>query len=86
MELVDLSKHSKQNDGYKFILVVIDVFSKYAWLISLKSKKAKQIKEGLQKLFSSTKRTPLMIQTDEGKEFLNTIVLNLLREMNIKLY
>ena len=86
MDLVDLSNISKWNKGYKFILVVIDVFSKFAWLIPLKSKEASNVKEGLVSLFSATKRRPAMIQTDKGKEFLNTLILSLLKEERIKLY
>ena len=38
IDLVDMSKPSKNNDGFRFIMVVIDIFTKYAWLGPLKSK------------------------------------------------
>ncbi|RWS07984.1 uncharacterized protein B4U79_05370 [Dinothrombium tinctorium] len=42
-DLVDLQQYHKENSGYKFILTIIDVFSKYAWALPLKKKKAKNI-------------------------------------------
>ena len=38
IDMVDMSKLSKHNDGFKFIMVVIDILSKYAWLKTLKPK------------------------------------------------
>ena len=44
LDLVDLSKLAKENGGHKFLLSVIDVFSKYGWLIPLKSKHSDEIR------------------------------------------
>ena len=38
INLVDMSKLSNHDDGFKFIMVVIDILSKYGWLEPLKSK------------------------------------------------
>jgi hypothetical protein len=84
LDLVDLSKLSRYNAGYKHLLVCIDVLSKYAWIEPLKSKSANAIKEALQKVFLH--RQPLMIQTDKGTEFLNVLVKNMLEEKKIKLF
>ena len=86
MDLVDLSKLSKKNDGYKFILSVIDVLSKYAWLVPLKSKNGKELKIAMDTLFAKTKRRPQIIQTDKGKEFLNFHIQNLFRSYNINFF
>ena len=37
-DLVDMQSLEKQNDGYKYILTVIDIYSRYAWAIKLKTK------------------------------------------------
>ena len=55
MDLVDLSKLSKCNDGYKFFLVVIDMFSNLELLVPLKSKEGKESTEGLFKLNHKSK-------------------------------
>ena len=86
MDLVDLSKLSKYNSGYKYLLVCIDVLSKFAWIEPLKTKTAGELKEAIQKVFLHDNRQPLMIQTDKGTEFLNSLVKNMLKEKNIKLF
>ena len=86
MDLVDLSKLSKYNSGFKYLLVTIDVLSKYAWIEPLKTKTAKELKEAIEKIFSRDGRQPSMIQTDKGTEFLNSLVKNMLRMRKIKLF
>ena len=42
--MVDMKALSKQNKGYKYILMIIDVFSKYGWAIPLNSKTGIEVK------------------------------------------
>ena len=86
MHLVDLSKFSRFNSGYKFILVCIDVFSKYAWVQPLKRKSAMELKLAIKNIFEKDKRHPKLIQTDKGSEFLNVHVRSILAERDIKLF
>jgi hypothetical protein len=62
MRLADLSSLSKNNDKYKYLLNVIDVFSRYAWSVRLKKKTATSITAALKYLFQS--RKPITIQAD----------------------
>ena len=65
MDLVDLQKLAKYNKGYKYLLTVIDVLSKYAWLEPLKSKSATALVEALKRLWTkSDPRWPQKVQTD----------------------
>ena len=50
-DLVDLSNLSEVNDDYKWLLTVIDVFSKFAWAIPLKNKQSNSVVEGFQKMW-----------------------------------
>jgi len=84
MDLVDLSKLSRFNVGYKYLLVCIDVLSKYAWIEPLKTKTGKELKNAIQNMLRH--RQPKLIQTDKGTEFLNQLVKNFLIEKNIKLF
>ncbi|KAF0747756.1 Integrase catalytic domain-containing protein [Aphis craccivora] len=41
-DLIDMQPHSRQNNGFKFILIIIDTFTKYVWVEALKNKTAKE--------------------------------------------
>ena len=83
-DLVEMQKFAKLNKGYRYLLTCIDIFSKFAWVIPLKDKKGITIKNALEKIFN--KRKPKFLWTDNGKEFYNKQVQDLLNENNIKLY
>ena len=75
MDLVDLQKLAKYNKGYKYLLTVIDVLSKFAWVEPLKSKSATAMVDALQRLWARLgDRVPQKVQTDSGGEFYNAKV------------
>ena len=86
IDWVDMSKLSKHNDGFKFIMVVIDNLSKYAWLEPVKSKHGIAIKNAFKHIFSEAIRRPKIIQVDKGTEFVNVLVETYLEDYNIKLF
>lgn len=43
VDLIDMSKYSKENDGMAFVLIVIDIFSKFLWMQPLKDKKGQSV-------------------------------------------
>ena len=80
-DLVDLSKLKKDNDGYVFLLTVIDVFSKRAWCVPLQNKSASSLVTALKRLLVNI--APTTLQTDKGLEFLNRSVRRLLKEHGV---
>ena len=60
---------SKFNKGFRFLLCVIDIFSKYAWVVPLKDKKGVSIVKAFQKILDDSKRKPNKIWVDKGGEF-----------------
>ena len=70
MDLADMQSHAKENDGYRYLLVCIDVFSKYVWVIPLKNKTGPALVTAFKEILESG-RKPQKIQTDEGTEFFN---------------
>lgn len=84
VDLCDMSSFAKQNDGYKFILSVIDVFSKYGWMVPLKNKTGIEVTRALRKIINSSERTPANIQSDKGREFKNSTLKEFLASKNIK--
>ncbi len=85
-DLVDTQNTSKWNKGTKYLLCVIDVFSKFAWVEPLKTKKGGDVALALNKVFNSrfTAQYPTSLQTDAGKEFYNSGVQKLLKSHNIR--
>lgn len=69
-DLADVSNISSHNDGYKFLLVLIDIFSRFLFLIPLKNKQHQSITDGFKLVFQSG-RKPNTIRTDKGSEFKN---------------
>ena len=84
VDLADMKQYSKQNKHYKYLLAVIDVFSKYGWLIPLKNKTGLTVSEAFKTLFKE--RKPLYIWSDKGSEFYNRQVKELFKDNNITLY
>ena len=68
-DLVDMQAFSKDNNGVKYLLTVIDVFSKYGWMIPLKTKTGVEVAGALKEIFKQ--RKPGLLWTDKGLEFFN---------------
>ena len=62
---------SKFNKGFRFSLCVIDIFSKYAWVVPLKDKKGVSIVNAFQKILKESDRKSNKIWVDQGNEFYN---------------
>ncbi|KAL4092501.1 hypothetical protein QTP88_027002 [Uroleucon formosanum] len=84
VDLVEMIPYSKKNKGYKYILCVIDCFTKFAWAIALKSKTAKEVSSAMSKIL--IKRAPKLLQLDNGKEFYNSTFDALMKKHNIHKY
>ena len=63
---------SKFNKGFRFLLCVIDIYGKYAWLVPLKDKKGVSIINAFQKNLKQSARKPYKIWVDKGSEFYNS--------------
>ena len=64
---------SKFNKGTRFLLYVIDIFSKYAWVVPLKDKKGITIVNAFQKKLDNSTRKANKIWVDKGSEFYNSL-------------
>ena len=74
-DLVDIQAQSKYNSGYNYLLTVIDLFSKYAWVVPLKDKTGLSLIKAFKTIFQRKEhRKPISLQTDAGifKRFSNT--------------
>jgi hypothetical protein len=83
-DLCDMRSLEKYNNGYKFILTLIDVFCKKAFAVALKDKSADTVLQALHSIFKQ--RKPLYLQSDKGKEFINSKLQNYLKNNGIQFY
>ena len=74
-DLADMTALSKDNEGVNFLLLVIDIFSKYGWIVPLKNKKGETVANALKTIFKE--RKPGKLWTDKGREFYNKDVKDL---------
>lgn len=81
IDLVDLSSLARYNDGFKFLLTVIDCFSRYAFAVPLKNKASTSVRHAFARTIET--RRPVYVQSDKGREFLNAIFLQFLKENGI---
>lgn len=77
---------SQYNNGYKYILCVIDVFSKYAFCVPLRDKTGPTILSAMKNIISESKRSPTKIWCDRGSEFYNKEFQRWAKSKNITIY
>jgi hypothetical protein len=93
-DLVDVSAYAKVNDGVRFLLCCVDVFTKYAWVRALRSKRSSEVADAFEKVLDelegeaknsgTVKKTrPYYVQTDKGTEFRGSAFSGLLKEKGI---
>ena len=77
---------SKFTKGFRFLLCVIDIFSKYVWVVPLKDKKGASIVNAFQKILKESDRKPNKIWVDKGSEFYNNSFKKWLKDNDIEMY
>ena len=79
LDILDLKDYGpKNNRRYRYVLVIIDHFSKFGWTIPLKNKNAQIIKDSFENILISSKRKSNLIESDRGKDIYNNIFQNFL--------
>ena len=68
-DLADMQLRNKFNERFRFLFCVIDIFSKYAWVVLLKDKKEVSIVNAFQSILKKSNRKPNKIWVDKGGEF-----------------
>ena len=85
-DLADMQLISKFNKSFKFLLCVTDVYSKYAWVVSLKDKKGVSIVNVFQSILKKSNRKLSKIWVDKGGEFYNRSMKSWLEKNDIEMY
>ena len=71
-DLADMQLISKFNERFRFLLCVIDILNKYAWVVPLKDRKGVSIVDAFQKILDKSRRKPNEIWVVKGSEFYNS--------------
>ena len=85
-DLADFRSLSQWNEGYSYVLVVIDVFSKFVWVEPVKNKDAKSVLVAFKKILAKDNRVPQSFMTDKGREFDNEQLKRYCKSRNINFY
>ena len=76
----------KFNKGFRFLLCVIDIYSKYAWVVPLKGKKGVSIVNSFQSILNKSNRKPCKIWVHKGSEFYNRSMKSRLEKNDIEMH
>lgn len=74
------------NDGYRYALIVEDIFSRYVWIALMKNKDAKTSWTAMQKVLDDAGTKPKKLWADQGSEFYNNIWKANLKKLKVELY
>lgn len=83
-DLVEMIPYSRENKGYKYILVVINCFSKFVWALPLRNKTANEVCGSMEIVLKQ--QVPKNLQTDAGREFFNKDFQKLMKRYGVNHY
>ena len=85
-DLADMQVISKFNKGFRFLLCVIGIFSKYAWGVPLKNKKGVSIVNAFQSILKKSNKKPNKIWVDKNSDFYNNSFKKWLQDNDTVMY
>ena len=90
LDLVDMGKYGNKNKGYRWILTAVEILSRYAFAISVYRKDTENVTKAVDLLLENFKKRfdnyPNVVQFDEGKEFYNVGVRDLLKSHDVNYF
>lgn len=85
-DLIEVQPYSKINQGYKYILTVINCFTKVADATPLRNKTSKEVADAMEHIIRKHSDKMKLLQTDNGKEYYNSVFKSLMMKYNIHHY
>lgn len=86
IDLAEMQQYADENDGYRYILVCINCYSKYVYTRPIKNKTGIEVTSAMKNIFEDATYTPNNLQSDQGKEFYNTNFQALMKKSNVNHY
>ena len=84
--LAEMGSLSSKNKNVKYLLCVIDAFTKYAWVKPLKDKKSKTVLNDLIEIVNESNRKPNKLWVDQGRQFYKKLMQEWLENNDILMY
>lgn len=85
MDLVEISQFANQNNGIRYLLNCIDIFTRFAFVRPLKDKTARNVLDAFKSILEEAETKPYMLVMDKGTEFSNRLFKTFCEEQKIKL-
>ena len=85
-DLIDFSKLKSSNDNYAFIMITMDVLSRFVWGVKLHRKTSSQMIDAFKYIFKTSSKKPKKILSDRGTEYTSRHVKKYLDSQGIKIY
>ena len=85
-DLIEYPQYKSQNSNYRFILVIIDCFTKMVWAVPMKFKTSEWTADAFESIFKTFDQFPVHIITDQGSEFYNSQVQKVFENYGINHY
>lgn len=82
-DLMDMRADAKVNDMRSYILVVIDIFSRFLWMRALKTKTMSEVKQAFESILEEAGKAPTRLRTDGGHEFTGGLMKEFYKSKNI---
>ena len=86
LDLADMSSIATHNTGVRFLLVLIDMFSRQAFVEPIRNKSGATVTHAMRRLFNRMPSIPKTIRHDAGKEFLNKHFTELMKQKNVETF
>jgi hypothetical protein len=86
MDLVDMKNYAKDNENFKYMLTIVDLWTKYAWAVPVKDKTGPMIMNAFKRVVTDSGRKPKKIYVDKGGEFYNGYFDKYLHDNGIQRY
>ena len=82
-DTANMVKFEKMNNGYKYFVVFIDIFTRYLYTKPLKTLQGEEMVQAMKSTFSESKSQPINIRTDKGSEYKNRYVKTYLKDIDV---
>lgn len=84
IDLIDMQALAKQNDNYKYIICIIDTFTRKLWVRAVRSRHAQGVTAAVREILVTMDRLPDSILADRGTEMKNRYFQRMLADLNIR--